>query len=133
MPNITLRSACAFCCSLLLLVLFATSSQSAKGDEMLTVSFPVIDKPSLPKVVFNHTKHVNYVDEHGSDCSRCHRVTKQGLSTAAFDVRLQKAGDQVKYLHTACTDCHSQSGRGPALVQCRACHAEAASLGANNK
>ncbi|MBO4335939.1 MAG: cytochrome c3 family protein [Desulfovibrio sp.] len=133
MPIITLRSACAFCCSLLLLVLVATSSQSAESDELLKISFPVINNPALPKVIFNHTKHVNYVDEHGSDCSRCHRVTKQGLSTAAFDVRLQKAGDQVSYLHKACTDCHSKSGQGPALVQCRTCHAEAASHGENNK
>ena len=133
MPIITLRSACAFCCSLLLLVLVATSSQSAENDEILKISFPVINNPALPKVIFNHTKHVNYVDEHGSDCSRCHRVTKQGLSTAAFDVRLQKAGDQVSYLHKSCTDCHSKSGQGPALVQCRTCHAEAASHGENNK
>ncbi|MBO4300478.1 MAG: cytochrome c3 family protein [Desulfovibrio sp.] len=124
MLTITLRNACLCCCGFLLVTFVLASPRIAAGGECLVVKHPAVDNPTMPAVIFNHDKHVAYVEKHESDCSRCHRVTSEGLSVAVLDVRLQKADGQVPYLHATCTDCHRAAGRGPSLVACRSCHAQ---------
>ncbi|MBQ9405834.1 MAG: cytochrome c3 family protein [Desulfovibrio sp.] len=128
MPSINLRSACLCCCSLFLVPFVLASPQGVQADELLVVKTPAVDSPTMPVVMFNHDAHVAYVEKHDSDCSRCHRVTSEGLSVSVLDVRLQKADRQVTYMHTACTDCHKASGRGPSIGDCRSCHAQGNTL-----
>ncbi len=132
MPHITLRGL-GICCFLLLAVIALLSTRPANSQEIVTIKIPAIDKPTMPRVIFNHDKHVAFVEAHEGDCSRCHRMTSKGFSTAVLDVRLQKEDRQISYLHAACTDCHKSSGRGPSLAECRSCHAKDSELRAMNK
>ncbi|MBQ9453071.1 MAG: cytochrome c3 family protein [Desulfovibrio sp.] len=134
MPAVTLRSTCAFLCSSLVCITCTViNPHHACGEEVLTLKNPTIAVPTMPRVLFNHDKHMAYVEQHESDCSRCHRVTSKGLSIAVLDVLLQKTDRQVPYLHAACTECHTASGRGPSLAECRACHAGSNTLRAMQK
>ena len=123
-----LRKTCLFSCTFILFGVYSFCPQHAYSDEIVPITVPAISKPSMPIVQFNHSKHVAYVESHDSDCSRCHRLTKEGLSTAVLDVRLQKKQNQVSYLHMACTTCHKASGQGPALSECRSCHRQQPAL-----
>ncbi|WP_297671907.1 cytochrome c3 family protein [uncultured Desulfovibrio sp.] len=133
MHRTIVRGACTCCCSLLLFTLVFMCPQPAGSEEILTVRIPAIGNPTMPRVIFNHDRHVAFVETHEGDCSRCHRMTPEGLSTAVLDVRLQKEDRQVPYLHATCTDCHKASGHGPALAECRVCHAQGNVLRAMKK
>ena len=125
MPSIILKCVCICCCSIFLYAILAMLPRDVQSEEFLTIKVPAVDNPVMPRVLFNHDKHVAFVEARDSDCARCHRITSKGFSVAVLDVRLQKDDDaQVKYLHAACTDCHKASGRGPVLAQCRSCHAK---------
>ena len=128
MPAHTLRSAGLRCCSLLLFSAMLIAPAAVAGEEILTVKNPAAESPSMPAVLFNHDKHVAYVEKHDSDCSRCHRVTSQGLSLAVLDVNLQKPSRQTTYIHAVCTDCHKSIGHGPSMAECRSCHAQGNTL-----
>ncbi|MCR5563040.1 MAG: cytochrome c family protein [Desulfovibrio sp.] len=128
----TFRGVC-LCYCILLITITLLSPRQVNCQEVVTIKIPKIDNPTMPKVTFNHDKHVAFVEAREGDCSRCHRMTSEGFSTAVLDVRLQKEDRQVNYLHTACTDCHKASGHGPTITECRACHAKGNALRAMNK
>lgn len=133
MPSRTVRGACLSCCSLLVYMFFAAAPQTANSEELLSITVPAIASPSMPKVLFPHDKHVTFVESHEGDCSRCHRMTPDGLSQGILDVRLQKESTQVEYLHMACTSCHVASGQGPSIASCRTCHVQGNALRAMKK
>lgn len=110
-----------------------TQSNSANKEERIVVKNPVIANPVMPRVLFNHDKHVAFVDANGSDCSRCHTMTSQGFSVAVFHVGLQKKDKQVSYIHASCSGCHKTSGRGPQLVECKSCHVQNATVADSSK
>ncbi|MCR4667005.1 MAG: cytochrome c family protein [Desulfovibrio sp.] len=128
MHSITLRKTCLYCCSFLLLGSVFFLPKIALSDEILIVKTPAVESPSMPKVMFNHDKHVNFVESHDGDCSRCHAMTSAGLSTTVLNVKLQKKSNQIPYLHMECTRCHAQAGAGPSLAECRTCHVVGARL-----
>ncbi|MBQ7618286.1 MAG: cytochrome c3 family protein [Desulfovibrio sp.] len=118
------------CLCVLLAVMAYTQvqAQDQKGDEVIVVKNPKFDNPQMPKVLFNHDKHVMFVDKNGGDCSRCHSLTSKGFSTSVLNVGLQKKSKQISYMHETCTACHKASGHGPFLVECRSCHVQPASM-----
>ncbi|MBQ7607514.1 MAG: cytochrome c3 family protein [Desulfovibrionaceae bacterium] len=121
MPKRLLWS-CVFACGLLLGGVSIAAAEDAAN--LLVIKNPTIANPSMPRVVFNHDAHEAYVDAHQGDCSKCHSMTKEGLSTSFSDVQLQKPNNQVSFMHQTCTACHKASGHGPLLVKCRSCHTQ---------
>ncbi len=119
MPKRLLWS-CVFACGLL----FGGASIAAAEEAatLLIIKNPSIANPSMERVLFNHDAHEAYVEQHQGDCSKCHAMTKEGLSTALRDVKMQKPENQVSFMHQTCTGCHKASGKGPLLVKCRSCH-----------
>lgn len=113
-----------FCFCFIFLFFISTNTYSEEKDDIIVVKFPTITNPEMPKVEFNHSKHVAFVDKQGSDCSKCHKMSSQGLSPHLLDVGLQQKNNQVAYIHSTCTGCHKVTGHGPQLVKCRSCHTQ---------
>ena len=109
---------------LLLLCGLAFVPAAVHGGELVPITTPQVSKPEMPKVIFPHDKHVEAVEAKNGDCSTCHNMTDTGMSETLKDVTSVAAKKQVTYMHTACTDCHVKAGKGPRLVDCRACHNE---------
>ena len=108
----------ALCLAALAGILLLGQQARADGDApFLKISKTGISAVKMPAVVLSHEKHIKHADE---DCSVCHTEAEDkylNIDTLAPEKR-QAA------VHTACTSCHIQKGKGPLLAQCSSCHSQ---------